>query len=90
MTSAASKPEIGTPGFCGTCPYFSPSVVDGARGFCQRFPPQALPGGFARPRVFETDWCGEHPTRQHPPESEARPARAIRPAPAKPRARKAA
>lgn len=73
MTSAASEPvEIGTPGFCNSCPYWNGAIEPGAdraaKGTCRRLPPVPMPSaGQAWPTTRFDGWCGEHPARAPKP-----------------------
>jgi len=70
MTGAASEPvEIGTPGFCNSCPYWNGAIEPGAdraaKGTCRRLPPVPMPSaGQAWPTTRFDGWCGEHPARR--------------------------
>lgn len=73
MTSAASEPvEIGTQGFCYSCPYWNGAIEPGAeraaKGTCRRLPPVPMPSaGQAWPTTRFDGWCGEHPARAPKP-----------------------
>lgn len=56
---------MGTPAFCGTCPYYAPSDGVSDRGYCRRFPPIILAGAGQHQPIVKAEefWCGEHPER---------------------------
>lgn len=49
---------------CDECRFYALPDMDGARGTCHRYAPQA--NGVAWPYVAADDWCGEYKSAEPP------------------------